>query len=166
MSFDQAFMDEHWPAMRDRILQQVRDNGHVTEMPKVPPQAIGEMYLVARKAYAAEDYLQAEHLFQAMTLFGPADPRGWLGYGGACEAQQKWEQAALGFGMAMALTPGDPVAAFRVGVCLMALDKPEEAAVAFDAAASTIEDMRSQPKKLPYAERAATMLKMIQAKAR
>ncbi len=164
MSFDSDYLNEQWPALRARIMAELEAKGHVRDIISLPREGLEELYAQARAAYAVEDYFQAENVFLGMTLYGPQDVRGWLGYGGACEAQQKWEQAALGYGMAMALTPGDPVAAYRSGVCLMELGKPWAARDAFEAAASTLDAMQGNPKKLPYAQRAASMLHMLDEK--
>jgi hypothetical protein len=43
----------------------------------------------------------------------------------------------------------------------MELNKPWAARDAFDAAASTLKAMQNNPKKLPYAQRAASMLRML-----
>ena len=161
MSFEKQYLDEQWPALRAKLMAELEAKGHVRDLIAMPREGLEEIYAQARAAYAVEDYIQAENIFLGMALYGSQDPRGWLGYGGACEAQQKWEQAALGYGMAMALTPGDPVAAYRAGVCLMQLGKPWAARDAFDAAASTLDAMQDSPKKLPYAQRAASMLRML-----
>ena len=97
----------------------------------LPKEALEGIYSLAHSAYGVENYAEAESLFMGMIMFAASDSRGWLGYAGACEAQKKWAQAVEGYAGALDLLPGDPVAPYRAGVCLMAMDAPEEARQAF-----------------------------------
>lgn len=151
--------------MRDKILKEWEEKGHVTKLATLSPQAYEGLYQEARDNYAVENYAQAEGIFQGLMMLKGDDLRGWMGYAGACEAQKKWQEAAMAYAMTMALNPGDPVAAYRAGVCLMNLDKVEQAREVFGLAAGSAEEFKNDPKRLPYVQRAKSMLAMIEAKA-
>lgn len=159
------YLDEQWPGVRDKILKQMQEKGTVTDMVTIPPQVYERVYLEAKNNYAVENYAQAEEMFLGLVLFKGDDVRGWLGYGGACEAQKKWVEGSMAYAMAMALIPGDPVPAYRAGVCLMNQDKVDQAIEVFTLAAGTLKDVKNDPKRLPYAQRAQSMVEMIENKA-
>ena len=157
-------LDQEWPGIRDRILKQMQEKGTVTDMATLSPQAYEALYREAKSNYAVENYAQAEHVFQGLMVLKGDDVRGWLGYAGACEAQKKWQEAAIAYAMTMGLVPGDPIPAYRAGICLMNLDQVDKALEVFALAAGTIKDMENDPKRLPYAQRAQSMVAMIKNK--
>lgn len=159
-----AKMDREWPQLRDRILKQWEEKGTVADMITLPPDVYEALYEQGRGHYAVENYDQAEKTFNALMIYKGDDVRAWLGYAGACEAQEKWNEAALGYAMAMGLVPGDPVPAYRAGICLMKLDQIERAREVFGLAAGVKESVAGDPKRLPYAQRAQSMLDMIDQK--
>ena len=127
----------------------------------LPKEALEGIYSLAHSAYGVENYAEAESLFMGMIMFAASDSRGWLGYAGACEAQKKWAQAVEGYAGALDLLPGDPVAPYRAGVCLMAMDAPEEARQAFATAVGFKDAVKDDPKRLPYVSRAESMLRLL-----
>lgn len=151
-------------AMRDTMAKEIEAAGGTPQAPLLPRQAMEGLYAMAYSAYSVEDYAQAESLFQAMVLFASADPRGWLGLAGACEAQRKWADAVRGYAVVMGLTPGDPVAPFRSGVCLMAMGLPEQAQGAFEAALAAGEAPGLPPARAAYARQASSMLKLLESR--
>ena len=159
-----AKLNKEWPEQRDKILKLWEEKGTVVDMISLPPDALEALYEQAKGHFAVENYEQARKNFQVMTIYKGDDVRAWLGYSGACEAQEMWIEASLGFAMAMSLIPGDPVPAYRAGVCLMKMDQVEQARKVFALAAGTKKDMANDPKRLPYAQRAQSMLEMIDQK--
>ncbi|WP_461211059.1 tetratricopeptide repeat protein [Desulfocurvus sp. DL9XJH121] len=132
------------------------------------PKAMGEakqsaemIFSLARSAYSVGNYPQAEKLFFAMLFFAPSDLRAWLGYGGACESQEKWREALDGYAGAVGIAPDDPVAPFRAGNCFMALGLAENARLAFNLAVDAGDKVQGDPEKVPYARRAKSMLTML-----
>lgn len=154
-------LEEQWPEARDRILKEIKEKGSPRDLAKLPPDVFEDLYGQARGAYAVENYVQAENMFQGLALFKGDDVRVWLGYAGACEAQKKWEQAAVGYAMAMALKPGDPVPAYRAGISMLNMNKKDEARQLLELAAGTREEMKNDSMRMPYVERAQSMLDML-----
>jgi len=126
----------------------------------VAPELVEGLYAMAYKAYAAEDYSQAEQMFTAMALFAAKDPRAWLGLGGAFEAQNKLNEAVLSYAAALDLAPNDPVPPLRAGVCLMALGLVEDArnALAKAAGMAPVKD----PARAEYVRKAESLLTMLE----
>lgn len=151
-------------AIRDTLTKEIEASGGSPQAPLLPRQAMEGLYAMAHAAYSVEDYAQAESLFQAMVLFASADPRGWLGLAGACEAQRKWGDAVRGYAVVMGLTPGDPVAPFRMGVCLMAMGLPEQAQGAFETAREAGEASGVAPTLAAYGRQARSMLRLLESR--
>jgi tetratricopeptide (TPR) repeat protein len=151
-------------AIRDALVKDIEAAGGSPREPMLPRQAVEGLYALAHAAYSVEDYAQAEALFQGMVLFASADPRGWLGLAGACEAQGKWADAVRGYAVVMGLNPNDPVAPFRSGVCLMSLGLPEQARGAFEAARAAGRTPGLAPALAAYGRQAGSMLKLLETR--
>lgn len=148
---------------KDALAAKMRSEGMDPAASIMPREMLEGMYTMAHAAYSVENYVQAESLFMGMILFSPGDLRGWLGYGGACEAQKKWPQAIEGFAGALNLAPDDPVAPYRAGICMMALELRDEARGAFRLAAGARDKVADDPARLPYVQRAESMLRLLDA---
>ena len=150
-------------AVRDKLIGDFEKSEGAAEMAAEFGKNQEAIYSLAHSAYSVENYAEAETLFMGMVLFDASDVRGWLGYAGASEAQKKWAQAIEGYAAVMHLAPDDPVAPYRAGICLMALDMRDNARAAFETALGTKEKVLNNVALLPYVQRAESMLRLLEA---
>ena len=128
---------------------------------RLPSHILEKTFKMASTAFMAEDYKKSEELFSLLFSLDNKDRNAQIGYAGSLEAQSKFKDALNIYLMQIVTTPFDPVAPFRAGICFLELQDKKQAIQAFKMASACKKKMAKDSKKLTYAQKADTMLKML-----
>ena len=132
----------------------------IGEVVQIPLEDAEITFKKAQTALKLEDFKGAAEMFQAVLVVNHRDQRALLGLAGALEGLKQYGLALVAYAGIMTANFQDPVAPFRAGVCLMKMDKHDEAGQMFRLAAECRQAVTS-PAKLAYVERAENMIRAL-----
>ncbi len=115
---------------------------------EIPKDAIEGGYALAYNNYKANNFKDAETLFQALSLFDMADPRFTMGLGLCREKRDEFAMAADAYTLSAIVSDfKDPVPLYHMAVCYMKLGDKHNALLALDKVALIEEDQYTKDLK-------------------
>lgn len=130
------------------VLQKMQENEGMTlkEATGVSDEALEEIYSLAYTFYNQGKYKEAMALFQYLSLTASSTYKYLFGLAACYHQVQAYEQAAVGFYVALNIEPEDPIPAYYIMDCFLKQDLYEEAEEFADITITICED------KEPYRE--------------
>ncbi|WP_027362701.1 hypothetical protein [Desulfospira joergensenii] len=151
-----------WEENSKAFAKAVKGKNELMGILGISKQDLTIIYQKAFDAFQVEDYREAENLFSCLLLWDFQDRAYQVGLGATFEAQEKFEAALNMYVLAMLSGGQDPELLFRSGKCLLALDQKAEAAILFELAAESEDNLpQLHLKALGAIEKSKNMLSLI-----
>lgn len=137
-------------------LQSLAASGRtLAEVRGISPDELDALYDVGYQLCNEGSFHHALPIALQLVLHAPLEPRYSFMAGSCLQRQNQPEQAVLLFGQTLILRPEDAAAAYRLGECLLALDREQEAR---DVLLETVEMCRGHERYRRIYERATERL--------
>ena len=94
---------------------------------KVSNQVMEFVYADAYHYYKAGQYEKAGHLFQALIMMNPSEPKYFLGLAGSYHLMKSYTPAVYAYLMAQKADLRNPLPSYHASDCYMKLNQPENA---------------------------------------
>jgi predicted Zn-dependent protease len=123
-------LSERLAALPDELdwLQSLAASGRtLAEVRGISPDELDALYGVGNDLCNEGSFHHALPIALQLVLHEPREPRYSFMAGSCLQRQNQPEQAVLLFAQTLMLRPGDAAAAYRLGECLLAMDRKEEA---------------------------------------
>jgi type III secretion system low calcium response chaperone LcrH/SycD len=94
----------------------------------VDQNSLEALYALGHRLYSVGEFKDAETAFKSLCLYDYRDPRFWMGFGAALQAQERFAMAAEVYGLAgLASKLGDPSPFYYAALCNLKLGNLEAA---------------------------------------